>query len=862
MTAKQSLLLSCAAAGLSLCASPAFAQPPSDEATVEEVIITAEKREANLQDTPVAVSAYTSRTRELLGITTIQDLTNFTPGLSYSTSLDRASLRGIGRNTNNLASDPGVATYVDGFYNSSTRAAAGSPLFVQRIEVLRGPQGTLYGRNSIGGTINVISPRPTNEWYGEVRGAYASYDRHVIEGVVSGPISENLRFRVGASSTQQDEGYFTNVTGGPSEGDVTDAHYLEAQLEGEIGENFEFWIKGSLDAFEESRRATAQSGDYDFARLPSTYLTQGAAYGLVLNGANPVQAGGYTGRHNPAMTNLRQFAADTTNKATKDDSPTVVGEAVWHMPNMDLKYVGGYSKYDFVLISDYDGTAVQSYTIPLTPSANPAACINTPGCGPLNYISTSFSVYEEHKTYSSNELNLSSTHDGPIQWLAGVYAYEEDYTQPVNFPSGNPQFATPAVTSHQVGAPTLGAPPNPSRSLYYIDTHLRTKSQAVYGQIDWQLNDQFKIAAGLRYTKDEKAGTEFTRQLCFGLTVFFGCDNLANTGTRSVVADVTESLLGTLVAVPNATAPVRDSATGIWSRDLAAEWSATTGTAGLEWTPNDNTLVYGKYSRGYKAGGFASGTIVRDPVTDEEYVDAYEIGLKANLIPSLQTNVSLFYYDYQDMQIPVSVVPSNGPPIVQYFNMNKVVSQGVELEAIWRPLPRLTFLLNYAWLDPIIEDTGKDTAGQPNKFTNSVSQLPENVVGNRVPQSPEHKVALNGNYRFEFEKGSLTTSVSYIWKDETYFAIFKQPYNLAPAYDQVDLRATWTDAMGRYSVVGYVRNAFDEVGYDSRSGGRQNQLPAPSLTNPTTPASIPPGIAISNSLTPPRTMGVEFQYRF
>src|SRR5271170_6143951 len=147
-------------------ASPASSS--SDEG-IQEIVVTAEKRSENLETVPVAISAYTSKTRDLIGIETIQDITNFTPGLAYSTSLDRAFIRGVGRETNNLSTNPGVATYSDGVYNSSVVAASGDALFEDRIEVLRGPQGTLYGRNAIAGTINSISKRPTSEWTAEIR---------------------------------------------------------------------------------------------------------------------------------------------------------------------------------------------------------------------------------------------------------------------------------------------------------------------------------------------------------------------------------------------------------------------------------------------------------------------------------------------------------------------------------------------------------------------------------------------------------------------------------------------------------------------------------------------------------------------
>jgi len=129
--------------------------------TIEELVVTAEKRAQSLQDVPVAVSAFTSERRDLIGITTITDMTNFTPGLEYNAQNDRNTLRGVGRNTNVHAAEGSVAQYSDGIYTSSTVEAGKTPLFVDRLEVLRGPQGTLYGRNSIGGAINIISKRPT-----------------------------------------------------------------------------------------------------------------------------------------------------------------------------------------------------------------------------------------------------------------------------------------------------------------------------------------------------------------------------------------------------------------------------------------------------------------------------------------------------------------------------------------------------------------------------------------------------------------------------------------------------------------------------------------------------------------------------
>src|SRR5215831_21248531 len=142
---RSSVLISFATIGS--VAGAAFAQQPPSGSPLEEIIVTAQKRSESLQEVPVAVTALTDETRQLVGIKSVQDMTDFTPSLVYYTGVDRMTLRGIGRLTNNAGTEPGVATYVDGFYVTSNILVGVSDLFNQRVEILRGPQGTLYGRN-------------------------------------------------------------------------------------------------------------------------------------------------------------------------------------------------------------------------------------------------------------------------------------------------------------------------------------------------------------------------------------------------------------------------------------------------------------------------------------------------------------------------------------------------------------------------------------------------------------------------------------------------------------------------------------------------------------------------------------------
>ena len=268
MKVNQRKLLSCAISSvLGISATAAFAQEGARSTSVlEEVVVTAQKRSESLQDVPVAVSAFTSEVRDLIGITTIGDLTDFTPGLSYATTLDRMSLRGVGRLTNNYGSDPGIATYSDGFYTASNVEAGKRPIHTERIEVLRGPQGTLYGRNSIGGALNVISKRPTDTWQGEVRAVAGNYDTQIFDGSISGPITDWLRFKA-SPATPAARAWVSSATSpiGLTEGNVGDDLYVEGQLEFNIGESFEGWFKYAHTEWNQARRSIVQITPDDIA---------------------------------------------------------------------------------------------------------------------------------------------------------------------------------------------------------------------------------------------------------------------------------------------------------------------------------------------------------------------------------------------------------------------------------------------------------------------------------------------------------------------------------------------------------------------------------------------------------------------
>jgi iron complex outermembrane recepter protein len=878
MTTRTVALLLSGAAAMALF-SPAFAAPApapaaapaaeaaSDETGIQEIVVTAQKRTENLETVPVAISAFTSKERDLIGIETIQDMTNFTPGLAYNTYLDRAFIRGVGRETNNLSTQPGVATYSDGLYNTSVVAASGDSLFTDRIEILRGPQSTLYGRNSIGGTINSISKRPTADWEAEVRADFGNYGVHNFEGSLSGPINDTMRFRFAGYRNTQNSGYFTDVYNGKEFGGIGNYFYWEAQFEWDITPDVEFWLKGDQLGYNQSYLFSNTNGSYDYAPYPSGTLGPSPGFGCALTGG---AAGICT---NPGQSNIRDLAYNTPSHATLTRTYQINPQLTWHTPwAADVKYVGGYTTYLYQLWQDNDGTSINSYVYPVIPGSG--MCGPGIDCPPLVVYPQYQSLYVENKKYFSNEINVTSHSDSNLQWIVGLYQYNERFEQPVNVQMSQqatmPQFngspcpnGVGCITSPYNLTVTGLAAPNPNANIYYVNSQMHGNSYAVFAQTDWKFQPTWKLTTGVRYTEDFLAGSEYARELCFGIP---SCLNLPPTpplfpfpggitgpalfGAFTPVNDITSALIamGNYRGVTHL--PTLNPATGYWGRGLGDKWDAVTGTMGVEWTPVDGTLGYAKYSRGYKSGGFNAGfggAIAPSPEFAPETINAFEVGAK-QVWKSLQINGALYFYNYENLQIPLPFQPLIGPAYTTSVNIPRVASYGAELETIWQPITDLQFLLDYSYMEAEIRSNSL--------FQNAVVGGPnQDPIGQTVPESPRNKVAVNGNYTYHFTPGSVNFSLSYIWKAKTYDSIFNEYYNLAPAYSQVDSRLTWTDAANRYTVFIYGKNLQNHLGYDGVAGYHITNT----NSNPLAPAVA--GIGSTEGLTPPRTYGVEIQFR-
>ena len=873
---KHALLASSAMLAATLATSAHAQTRPAAAAaastTIEELVVTAERREQNLQDVPVAVTAFSAHERAIEGITTVQDMTNFTPGLTYSSQLDRPVIRGLARNNNIYLSDSAVAVYLDDIYTNSTFLVGRDDMLIDQVEVLLGPQGTLYGRNAVGGLINTISKRPNEDFGGEVRAIVGNYGYTKLEGTVTGPISaiDGLSYRLSFYDLNQTKGYFKNLTG-PTEGDVRHDPYFDAQLQYKNDKN-EVWFDTYILGFNKDRGGPGgllgipTSGHYDVSETqpgqlvfnPNFPFGGGAVPGSVV-GIPP----GLT--DNPTLKDIRTFAHAQPTNIVLNATYSVSLHFTHHFDGWDFKYIGGYSQYHYNLHTAYfnnDNSPVTSYQIPLAPGGL-CASLGPATCQPLTVHPRQIFQYEAHPYWSSHEFDFASTGNGPVQWIGGLYRYDEFDNNPETFQEPDqPQIGAPVPV-----AAGLPAPPNPSLNYLLLDYQDHIASTGVFGQVDWKITDAIKLTGGLRYTYDEKHGQEEARYIVFqDLSAATSAENL---GSFLPAVDITPIQVSHAADKGACSGPILQT-TGKFAGDdvrcLKDHSSAVTGTAGISWTPDTSTLAYARYNRGYKAFGLNAGFIGTNVEAAPEYVDDFEVGLKKT-VGKFTIDADAFYYNYKDAQIPIGV-PVGAVNVTEFINIPKSISKGVEFTAYWQPIDRLNLSLVYGFDDTRIQSgcslvngvaVGTCLVDIADPHAQAVGARPvgatgaQAVSGDALPQAPRNKVAFNANYSWEFDPGTFTLSGSYIWKDKSYASVFRRVYDEAPKWVQVDLRATWAGNHDKYELVAYVRNLFNTLGYDAAAAAYP--IAAPVGGGPFTQAP-------SYDLTPPRTYGFEVHYKF
>ena len=523
-------------ASQALAATATAAATATGGAAVSEITVIAEKREQSIETVPVAITAFSAEQRKLMGIQIIQDLADFSPSLNWTDIDDRVYIRGIGRNSDNLNNTSGVAIYYNGIYygaNASVEQQK-SDLFIGNIEVDNGPQNTLHGSNADGGVVEFTSQKPTDSMYGEARIGFSNYNTQFAEAVVSGPISDHLKFRLGANITSQRGGFFENLDGSPQGGNLVlggsgQTQYFEGQLQGHW-DHLDAWVQASSGNFNANTHGAAGLGFFPDSEFNNANtLTPSGFYGLCglagvpatpggagCAGGNPIVPGSvktkpitanlFTGNQ-PGNTNIHDFINEDNGQNKMQADIQISSHVTYHLPSLDINYLGGYQHFHDLLhvptqfVASSDSGVTQWQEVGATgPGLCTATGASLAACeAPLVVNPTpNFLTFNEFDQSFSHEVNFTSTTDSPLQYIGGLYWYRERWNQPVDQYSmsaqpqmGAPMFFSPLAAAG--GTPCAGCAtlcgsgePNHGGLVREYGDHLRQRRDLWPGQLQVQ----------------------------------------------------------------------------------------------------------------------------------------------------------------------------------------------------------------------------------------------------------------------------------------------------------------------------------------------------------------------------------------
>lgn len=756
-------------ASLSANTSAWAAEDEEGKLLLEEVIVTTTKYQEDIAKQPVSVTEYNAEQRNLTATASATDMFRLTPGIETS---DRGvTIRGIGRNTptSSLGTTEPVAYYVNGFYLPDSGVIGENTLIGGNVQILRGPQGTRYGMNAIGGAANLISRRPTDTFMGEALVGYGKYDWNTQGFTVSGPVTDDYGVRVSVQRFNQKDRLQKNV--GPVEaGYAVDNLYAEMQIDGQVTDNLHFLLRSSSFAYDNKRGYTA----------PAVYNKN-----VPFQGSNIPNVTYHYDKDPPGRAHVIDVDVDGYDKL-KDNQVHILN-ADWNLGPVTLYYVGGYQGYVAEGMGDYDGTSRIGFT---TGPGNPGGAV-ADGL----FISTSIiDRYHNDNHRTSHELRIEGNGADNLEWNLGLYYSNAHYDQ--RYAIGNPnqpQLENPVYRFYN-GAVQAGAPiaANPDRDTYRQRNLLDVEQRAIFGQATYALTDKLQLTAGVRYTEDESDGTNAYYSF-FWDTFFTGDVTPLVNGAHTVVTD-----------------------------------KEVTGRFAADYQVTDGTNLYFSVARGSKPSSISMDSVVPDPtqprrsnVADPEHLLAYELGWKQSMGSNFFGTVALFFNDYEDMQIPLTIYQPNpisglpGIAATRYENVDAEI-YGIEIEGTWTPTSDVWVRANYTYthseytrVPGLLVDAADPTIPSPLDPTVRIPKE-QNIEGNQLARLPEHKASLAGYYTLNFTPGSLILGGYVYYAGERYWSFFNTDTWKMSDYTVVNTSVTWRAPNNRYDVSANFTNLLDD----------------------------------------------------
>lgn len=738
-------LMTLGALGAPALAQDADASPRASG--VEVITVTAQRQAESIQEVPIAVTALGADDIEAAKIEDAIDLQFNAPNIVFSGNRN-LTIRGVGSQSFGGSNDAGIGLLVDGVFIQAPLTTQ-EYYDLQRIEVLRGPQGTLFGRNTTGGIVNYISNRAEEEFGGSLTTQLESFSGVRATGVINLPLTDHVYQRFAFNHLSRD-GYTENVF---------DDSRLDGRNQTSVRSATRFVPGANTTAdlilefsSEDSDRAgavkTLCTPDPAFGCSPDSVSTQFPTSGFLID-AFLIPGVARADKFAPNPASLREVNVDIN--PTRDVEEFIGSFNFTHdFGDLTFTSITGARRATIRSVRDFDQGYAPNGFNPGTFGATGSIVVPDDGAGNgvLTYLlsdgpvtTTDYNTSQDANIRSkqvSTEVQLTSEFDGPLNFIVG--AYYLDFETRANVTTWTPANRT-------IGFVASGDTPE-----------AKTQATAVFGELYYDVTDTFSLTGGLRYTSDEKS--IITRSGTFVL----GAD---------VVAETT--------------------------------FEETTWRAAASWNPDleftDDTNLYASVSRGFKSGGFNPGSTGTGNATFEpEFITAYEFGAKNLMFDNrLQANAAVFMYDYENL-----IVGNIVGTLATNVNLPESEVRGLELELIAEPTDAWRIEAALGLLDAeIVSDFQSSDASRGGAFFQ--------LQGNDLPNSPDHTLKLAAEYEHQLASGWMVRPrVDYYTQSEFFSREFNVGADMVESWEQLDLQVTFEPTDRDLSLTLFVKNALDE----------------------------------------------------
>ncbi len=707
-----------AAVAAVLVAPPGFgiahAQDAPDAGALEEVVVTARKREERLQDVGSSVSALSASALERRADVDLQNFVNAAPNVVIDDlqqgpgSPAAIAIRGVGSTDVEKSFDPTVGVVVDGIFIGQASGSMLKALDMQGIEILRGPQGTLFGRNSIAGVINVTRRRPDMDGLsGEVRASFGNYDDILVDGYLNLPVSEQLAFKLYGAKQERD-GYFFNRTQNRHTGEL-DYRTISPAVLWRPTESIELYYRFDKSWQDQDAHVTHNTAQPD--QVFCFYYNQCAV-----------------SVKTPQSGDRYEVLQDLDGSDSFFDTDMHTFNGRWDLTADDrVEYLFGHFKTKEEVSQDWDGT--------------PLALYHTDR--PAKY------------RQSSHELRWTHGGQDPLTFTVGAYLWDSKYRMDLVSYIGFIDFLSGGAV--------------PPGTVATVPQHVkqRTKSYAGFFEADYRFTDQLTLTLGGRYTKDKKRN---------------GVDDPAFAAELAVKGNFND--------------PFRKN------------WSEFTPKVGLRFRVNDDLMLYGLFTRGFRAGGFSGRANTYEAMStpyDPEKVDNFELGVKSEWLDRrLRVNASVYLMKYKDKQEELSVPIATGTgQQTLVLNSSKADIKGAELEIVATPAPGFTVVGSLGLLDAKYKDFIDPVTGRDLTFL-------------KLRRAPKLTATLAPSYEWAVGEGTMSVNANWHHVSKVQLSFLNTPQSANGSSDVVDATISYDWKKTTISVYGLNLTKEDTytVGFD------------------------------------------------